>query len=88
MPAIRVYKPKLLTEVTAEQVFPIQPSPYFRSHTTHVKVIQGGFMDDGQMWHKAPNKIKEAVKINGTWYWACKIRDKKGNLILSKSLLQ
>lgn len=87
MPAYRVYKREMLTMVSAEQVAPIQPSPFFLSHTAHVKIIQGGFMDDQQQWHKAPNKVKEAVRINGIWYWAFRIRDRKGKLILSKSLM-
>lgn len=87
MPSKRVFKKVMLTMVDAEQVTPIQPVPFFRSHTSHMKVIQGGFMDDQQKWHPAPKKIKEAVRLNGTWYWAFRIRDRKGKMILSKTLM-
>ena len=87
MPYYRVYKRQLMTTVAAEQVAPITPEPFFRSHTSHIRVVQGGFMDDKQCWHQAPKRIKEAVKLDGHWYWALQIRDRRGNLMLSKELL-
>lgn len=83
----RVYKRPVMDQVAAEQVVPIQPSPVFRSNTSSVHVVQGGFMDDQHCWHEAPKGIKEAVRLGGTWYWAKKIRDRSGKIILSKSLL-
>jgi hypothetical protein len=73
--------------LAAEQVVPIKPTPVFRSNTSHIRVVQGGFMDDCQLWHPAPKRIKEAIRVNGTWYWAIHIRDRKGKMILSKALL-
>lgn len=87
MPKYRVYKQTSIDMLSAEQVVPIKPTPVFRSNTSHVRVIQGGFMDDRQQWYAAPKRIKEAFRINGMWYWAIHIRDRKGRMILSKSLL-
>jgi hypothetical protein len=87
MPQYRVFKPTTVDHLTAEQVVPIQPPPLFRSNTSHVRVVQGGFMDDQQRWHPAPKRIKEAIRVNGRWYWVCNIRDRKGRMILSKALL-
>lgn len=87
MPFYRVYKRPVMTMVAAEQVVPILPEPFFRSHTSHMRVVQGGFMDDGQHWHQAPKRIKEAVRINGIWYWAFRLRDRRGQLLLSKDLM-
>lgn len=88
MPARRVFKRPVLTILSCDQVFPIKPEPNFLIHTTHVHVIQGGFMDDSNVWHQAPKKVKEAVKLNGVWYWAFKIRDRKGKMMLSKSIMK
>lgn len=87
MPKYRVYKPKELTMLPAEQIVPVHPKPVFRSNTSHVRVVQGGFMDDGRTWHEAPKRIKEAVRVHGNWYWVFSMRDRKGKWLLSKSLL-
>lgn len=87
MPQYRVYKAVEMTMLPVEQVVPITPKPMFRSNTSHVRVVQGGFMDDARMWHAAPKRVKEAVRVNGVWYWAFQIRDRKGKLMLSKTLL-
>lgn len=73
--------------IPAEKVLPIVPVPSFRTNTVHIKVIQGGFMDDQNRWHTAPKKTKEAVRINGWWYWVTGIRNKEGNVVISKRLI-
>ena len=80
-------EPVVLRMVHAEQVLPIVPVPVFRTNTSHVRIVQGGFMDDENRWHSAPKRIKEAVRLGGRWYWAFQIRDTHGKLILSKELL-
>lgn len=88
MPKYRVYKQQLLTQLSADQVFPITPPPVFSTHTSHIKIMQSGFMDDKNTWHQAPKNIKEAVRINGIWYWACGIRNRhSGKIMISKALL-
>jgi hypothetical protein len=88
MPKYRVMKKQTLTEVNAEQVVPITPAPSFRTQTVHVRVVQGGFMDDKHQWHEAPRRIKDAVRINGVWYWACHIRNPhSGDMILRRKML-
>lgn len=88
MPKYRTMKKSVLSAVNAEQVVPIIPSPVFRTQTVHVRVIQGGFMDDENHWHDAPRRIKDALRINGIWYWACHVRNPhSGDMILRKSLL-
>lgn len=87
MPQYRVYKAKCLTMLPAEQIVPVDPKPIFRSNTSHVRVVQGGFMDDTRQWHEAPKRIKEAVRVNGCWYWVFQMRDRKGRWLLHKSLL-
>lgn len=83
----RVSEDRAITAVSAEQVIPIVPIPQFHRNTAHIRVVQGGFMDDADCWHQAPKKIKEAVRLNGIWYWACRIRDNHGKMLISKDLL-
>lgn len=87
MSRYKTVEPKIMMMVDAEKVVPILPVPTFRSHTVHVRVIQGGFMDDSNRWYQAPKRIKEAVRINGIWYWAFRIRDNHGKMLISKDLL-
>lgn len=87
MPQYKVYKEPKIDMLSAEQVVPIQPSPLFRENTSHIRVVQGGFMDDRSIWHSAPKRVKEAIRVNGVWYWAVNIRDRKGRYILKKQLL-
>lgn len=87
MPQYRIYKRQEMTMIPAEKIVPIQPKPVFRSNTSHIKVVQGGFIDDEQCWHEAPKRIKEAIRVDGIWYWVFQVRDRKGNWLLAKSLL-
>ena len=88
MTQYRVLKKTYLTQVAAEQVLPIVPVPSFTTQTVQIRVVQGGFIDDFGMWHQAPKRVKDAVRIGGIWYWARQIRDKhSGEILLSKTIL-
>lgn len=86
-PHTTLFESKIIYQLSAEQVIPVDPKPYFKGNTTHIKIVQGGFMDDKHVWHKAPKRIKEAFRIKGIWYWASHVRDNHGKLLLSDSLL-
>jgi hypothetical protein len=48
-------------------------------------------MDDLNIWHKAPKRsqqpFREAIRLDGIWYWAACIRDKNSNVLIPNSLL-
>ena len=88
MTQYRVMKKTYLTTVDAEQVMPIVPPPQFKTQTVQIRVVQGGFIDVFGMWHQAPRRVKDAVRLCGRWYWAKNIRDRhSGEILLSKTIL-
>jgi hypothetical protein len=88
-PKKQIFKTK--TEFSANEIIPIIPPPIFKTHTVNVRISRGGFSDDMNVWHKAPKRntqpYREAIRLEGTWFWSSGVRDKNNNILIPKTLL-